>query len=96
MFAYITNIFPKPLSRIAFNIYIAGIAGSTVNGIIIHNKKLENKAKDVKYDVDYIDYSMETLVGAIIGGSTGIWWPLTAIGQCALAITKISTISKNN
>jgi hypothetical protein len=89
-------MFTQQISTIAFRVYIAGIAASTVNGIVVQNKKIEKKAKDMKNDVNYIDYSMESLCGAIMGVATGMWWPLTVIGQGTLAINKLLSVSKNN
>jgi hypothetical protein len=89
-------MFTKTFSTIVFRVYIAGIAASTVNGIIVQNKRLKKKEQNVKYDVNYIDYSMESLCGAIMGVATGMWWPLTAIGQGTLALDKLITVSKIN
>ena len=71
------------ISKIATGIYGAGICVSSFCGIREQNLKLK---KNYKYntDNDNFDYAIVSFGGLMIGGFTGLWWPITLIGRASV------------
>jgi len=80
----------------AIKVYGVGIGINTIYSIYEQNKKVQRKQAIHSSDIDHTDYAMHSIMGFGIGLYTGFLWPITAIGQCSLAIDKILTVSKNN
>ena len=80
----------------AIKVYGVGVGINTIYSIYDQNKKVERKKEKKDSDIDHTDYAMHSIMGFGIGLYTGFLWPITAIGQCTLAIDKIFNVSKNN
>ena len=96
MFANIlANANKTNLSKMAWTVYGTGIVGNIVYSIADQNKKVLRK--QIKGDdIDYTDYAMHSIFGLGIGFYSGLFLPITALGQLTLQIDKILTVSKNN
>lgn len=82
--------------QVAIKVYGTGVGINTIYTIYDENKKVQRKNEKKNSDIDHTDYAMHSIMGFGIGLYTGFLWPITAIGQCTLALDKFLTVSKNN
>jgi hypothetical protein len=75
---------------VAKTIYGAGIACNTFIAISYHNKDLVTSSNKYNTKITYVDYWGASFQGLVAGACTGIWWPITAIGQVVLKIDAVS------
>lgn len=78
------------LKKVALTVYGAGIACNTFEAIRYHNKELVASSNKYSNKITYIDYFCASIQGLYLGSFTGLWWPITAIGQVALKIDAVS------
>ena len=73
------------VKNIVASVYYSGIVVSSA--LVIGDNARKTK------DYDNADFAISCFAGGLNGAFVGLWWPLTFIGKCALAI---DTVSKNN
>lgn len=83
------------VKQAAIKVYGTGIGINTIYSIYDENKKAQYRQANGS-NIDHTDYAMYSIMGLMTGAYTGLFWPITAIGQCTLAIDKIFAASKNN
>ena len=83
------------VKQAAIKVYGAGIGINTIYSIYYENKKFQLRQENGS-NIDHFDYAMCSIMGLMTGAYTGLFWPITAIGQCTLAIDKFLVASKNN
>jgi len=85
------------VKQAAIKVYGAGIVINTIYSIYDQNKKIQHRQEnDYNGHIDRVDYARYSVIGLMSGAFTGLFWPITAIGQCTLAIDKILAASNNN
>ena len=91
-------MFTKTMATISFRVYIAGITASTVNGIIVHNKRLENELMDNEIqNPSFCRYFLNIAADWLNLFCTLIWYKqLSFFINIVLAIYEISVCYTNN
>jgi len=83
------------VKQAAIKVYGAGIVINTIYSIYDQNKIIQHRQENDS-NIDRVDYARYSVIGLMSGAFTGLFWPITAIGQCTLAIDKILAASNNN
>jgi hypothetical protein len=83
------------VKQAAIKVYGAGIVINNIYSIYDQNKIIQHRQENDS-NIDRVDYARYSVIGLMSGAFTGLFWPITAIGQCTLAIDKILAASNNN